>query len=232
MSDNGFTKWAEGKELSDTNKINKFVETLLGKSRSFPLETNEKSKTFTVRKTLSLDTLASGEEGAKLEHLWERLLTASHPNIYNQFSLRGTNNIDMIKVGRNRTITTLYELKTGTTNDVFYAAYEITFYYFILLNAWHNDQPITDEKGNRYTLKQSGLTLIVTAPKNWFLKKGQPKENDRKIFLSRLQKAVREITQKTVTFQTLELPEKDERTMRIILSGYEKLKKDFQKIDL
>lgn len=170
----GFSKWAEEQRKKYGNLKNLSIPQTLNdlweKAGSYSLAGKD-SSSFQCRLTLERHPTI------KSEHLWERVITQSlqQERFYNQFSLIGTNNIDLLQKNAQGEIFRLFELKTGS-NELSHAAYEIVFYYFLLRRA-----------SNLGLLKDSlapTIDLIVLAPNDYY--KTEPHHN----FLTQLQKAL------------------------------------------
>lgn len=128
-----FSQWATEtrKRFGNLKKldIHTTLEELHQKAASFVFADKE-DKSFRLRRNTDL------HPNIKKEHLWERIITMCMPekSFFNQFSFNRTNNIDLIQTDKNGAICRMFELKTGS-NDLAYAAYEIIFYYALLLRA-------------------------------------------------------------------------------------------------
>lgn len=131
--EHSFSQWATDtrKRFGNLKKldIDTTLEELRQKAASFVFADKE-DKSFRLRRNTDLHA------NIKKEHLWERIITICMPesSFFNQFSFNRTNNIDLIQTDKNGAICRLFELKTGS-NDLAYAAYEIIFYYALLLRA-------------------------------------------------------------------------------------------------
>ena len=128
-----FSRWAIDKRKLYGNlkklDIANTLEELYKKATEF-FFADEEANSFKLRRNTDLHPTI------KKEHLWERIITMCMPKacFYNQFSFNRTNNIDLVQTDANGAICRLFELKTGS-NELAHAAYEIIFYYALMLRA-------------------------------------------------------------------------------------------------
>ena len=164
MDNNSISSWIEDKRGKHGSlvKLPELIPSLLE-------DLEEKAKTFEFaesKKSFKLRTRLDFHPTIKNEHLWERFITQTLCNdallkntFFNQFSLTGTNNIDLLKTDKSGQITHIIELKTGS-NEIGHAAYELVFYYFLLLRA-------KDKSLIKYKLAEP-MNLIILAPKYYY----------------------------------------------------------------
>ena len=197
MDSNSFSFWIKNKrkEHGSLVKLPKLIPFLLtelwDKAKDF-FDGPEKpgQKPFELRRNLYV------HPRIKPEHLWERFITQSMPDkiFFNQFSLTKTNNIDLLKINKQCEITDIFELKTGS-NELGHAAYEIIFYYFLLLEA-EKRRFLKNCKVSKH------INLIVLAPEYYY------KTPYQQEFIKELQNNLRkDIKYNKVSIKFILLPE-------------------------
>lgn len=198
MDNNSISSWIEKKrkEYGSLVKLPELIPSLLTelaeKAENFNFAESEKS--FKLRRRLDFHSKI------KPEHLWERFITQSMPEeiFFNQFSLTGTNNIDLLKTDEiGKRITHIIELKTGS-NELGHAAYEIIFYYLLLLQA--KKKPLV-----KYELAEP-MNLIIIAPEYYC--KTQYQDNFLKEMQTNLNK---DSKYKKAKIKFISLPQSDDK---------------------
>jgi len=188
-----FSDWMKKKKIHGKEAQENFLQSqprqaliaeLKDRADKFQFNTGKTKKTIKergilkARKNLDFEPNTSRLQDAS-ETVYERLLTASVANFYNQFSFSDKINIDLIKLNGNQ-ITHICELKT-VSNGFYYAVYELVYYYFLLRRVASNPKEFPMHlayihKGRPHlleelTIKEPGLTLCVLVPRSYIRNK-------------------------------------------------------------
>lgn len=192
----GISDWIKNKKkiygslVKKPQSILSLLEELETKADDFHFSST--AETLELRRTLDVHVRI------KPEHLWERLITAIMPDLFNQFSFNRSNSIDLVKALNKKEICELIELKV-VSDEMSHACFEILFYYLLLLRA-------RGENLIKNDYKLSGkMTLIILAPEYYRKAKYQ------KEFFAKFKSIVEErykIIMKFIALPSSDTPEK------------------------